>query len=42
MDIEPIELVFQRLDFNGSGKINYSEFLAAIVDKNIALANANL
>lgn len=37
-----IEQLFQQLDFNKSGWINYSEFLAATVDKKTALTNANL
>jgi calcium-dependent protein kinase len=34
--------IFKKLDFNNTGMINYSEFLAATVDKKIALTNANL
>lgn len=30
------------MDFNNNGTINYSEFLAATVDKKIALTRANL
>lgn len=39
---EFIDMIFNKLDFNNSGKINYSEFMAATVDKKIALTNANL
>lgn len=37
-----IDQLFQQLDFNNTGQINYSEFLAATVDKKTALKNANL
>lgn len=37
-----IDQLFQQLDFNNTGKINYSDFLAATVDKKTALTNANL
>jgi Ca2+-binding EF-hand superfamily protein len=39
---EYIDLVFSKLDFNNIGQINYSEFLAAAVDKQRALTEANL
>lgn len=42
IDMEPIETLFKQLDHQRNGTINYSEFLAAIVDKNVALQNANL
>jgi calcium-dependent protein kinase len=32
--------MFSRFDFNKNGQINYSEFLAAAVDKKIALQTA--
>lgn len=37
-----IEQLFSRLDFNKNGTINYSEFLAATVDKKLTLTRANL
>ena len=37
-----IDKIFSRFDFNKTGEINYSEFLAATVDKKKALTKANL
>lgn len=37
-----VEKLFQKLDSNNLGSINYSDFLAGAVDKQIALTNANL
>ena len=42
VDTQQIEQLFKRIDVLGRGSINYSEFLAATVDKKIALTNANL
>jgi calcium-dependent protein kinase len=42
VDISALEKLIKKLDFNHNGLINYSEFLAATVDKKIALRNANL
>lgn len=42
LDNDFIEKIFKRFDFNKSGKINYSDFLAATVDKKQALTKANL
>lgn len=42
IDHEVIEQIFSRFDFNKSGQINYSEFLAAAVDKQVALQNSYL
>ena len=39
---EQIEKIFSRFDFNKNGEINYSEFMAATVDKKKALTKANL
>ena len=37
-----IEKIFARIDVDKDGEINYSEFLAATVDKKVALTKANL
>ena len=42
IDIETIEELFNRVDVNKTGKINYSEFLAATIDKEKALTEANI
>lgn len=42
VDRELIDALFKRLDFNKNGTINYSEFLAATVDKKLALTKQNL
>ena len=34
--------MFEELDYYGNGVINYSEFLAIVVDKRVALAQGNL
>lgn len=39
---EFINQIFEKLDFNNTGMINYSEFLAATVDKKKALTKSNL
>lgn len=39
---EQIDQIFSRFDFNKDGQINYSEFLAATVDKKNVLNTANL
>lgn len=42
INVDYIDQLFQKLDFCNTGKINYSDFLAATVDKKQALTNANL
>jgi len=42
IDTDLIDKLFERLDFNKNGTINYSEFLAATVDKKVALTKQNL
>ena len=42
IDTALIDKLFERLDFNKNGTINYSEFLAATVDKKVALTKQNL
>jgi calcium-dependent protein kinase len=42
VDMKQIDQLFKRMDYNNTGTINYSEFLAATVDKKKALTNANL
>lgn len=42
MNSDDVEKIFKSLDTNGDGLINYSEFLAATVDKKKALAVQNL
>jgi Ca2+-binding EF-hand superfamily protein len=42
LDNVEIEKIFSRFDFNKNGEINYSEFMAATVDKKKALTKANL
>ena len=42
LNTDYIDLIFKKMDFNKCGRINYSEFLAATVDKKIALTKANL
>ena len=42
LDNNEIENMFSRFDFNKNGEINYSEFMAATVDKKKALTKANL
>ena len=39
---EDLEEIFQRLDHDHDGQINYSEFLAATVDRKKALSMQNL
>lgn len=39
---EDVEKIFKSLDTNGDGLINYSEFLAATVDRKKALTMQNL
>jgi calcium-dependent protein kinase len=42
LDNDDIEKIFSRFDFNKNGEVNYSEFMAATVDKKKALTKANL
>jgi calcium-dependent protein kinase len=42
INLDDVEALFQKLDIKNTGIINYSEFLAATVDKKIALTRANL
>ena len=42
LDDGQLEKIFARFDFNKTGEINYSEFMAATVDKKKALTKANL
>ncbi len=42
VNADDIERIFRQLDTNGDGLINYSEFLAATVDKKKALTMQNL
>jgi calcium-dependent protein kinase len=42
MPSEDVEKIFRSLDGNGDGLINYSEFLAATVDRKKALTMQNL
>lgn len=42
VNAEDVERIFRSLDTNGDGLINYSEFLAATVDKKKALTMQNL
>lgn len=35
-------MIFNELDLENNGVINYSEFLAVVVDKRLALAKKNL
>ena len=34
--------IFERIDFNHDGEINYSEFLAVTVDRRRAITEANM
>ncbi len=42
MPADDVERIFRSLDGNGDGLINYSEFLAATVDRKKALTMQNL
>jgi len=42
IDFAQIENLFNKLDFNKQGRINYSEFMAGLVDKQVVLKKANL
>lgn len=42
MPEEEINEIFARMDFNGDGEINYTEFLAVTVDRRKAITEANL
>lgn len=42
MSEEEINQIFERIDFNGDGEINYSEFLAVTVDRRRAITEANM
>ena len=37
-----IEKIFDRIDFNHDGEINYTEFLAVTVDRRKAITEANM
>ena len=39
---EDLDEIFKSIDFKKNGQINYSEFLAATVDKRMALTMQNL
>ena len=39
---EQLDMIFSSIDFDKDGVINYSEFLAATVDKHEALTMQNL
>ena len=42
MSEESIQVIFNHLDLEHNGVINYSEFLAVVIDKRKALAHKNL
>jgi len=42
MSEEEISQIFERIDFNHDGEINYSEFLAVTVDRRKAITESNL
>lgn len=42
MPEEEINQIFERIDFNHDGEINYTEFLAVTVDRRKAITEANL
>lgn len=42
INLDDVERIFRSLDTNGDGLINYSEFLAATVDRKKALSMQNL
>ena len=42
VDTKLIDQIFERFSFNVKGEINYSEFLAATVDRSRALTKENL
>lgn len=42
MSEEEINQIFERIDFNGDGEINYTEFLAVTVDRRRAITEANM
>ena len=42
VDTDLLHSLFSRLDFNNNGSLNYSEFLAATVDKKMAITKDNL
>lgn len=39
---EEVNGIFERIDFNGDGEINYTEFLAVTVDRRKAITENNL
>ena len=39
---EEINSIFERIDFNHDGEINYTEFLAVTVDRRKAVTDANM
>ena len=42
MPEDEINQIFERIDFNHDGEINYTEFLAVTVDRRKAITSANL
>lgn len=42
MSEEELSAIFERIDFNHDGEINYTEFLAVTVDRRRAITNANM
>ena len=42
MSEQEIDQIFERIDFNHDGEINYSEFLAVTVDRRRAITEANM
>ena len=42
MPAQQIDEIFERIDFNHDGEINYTEFLAVTVDRRRAVTEANL
>ena len=42
MSEEEVGKIFERIDFNHDGEINYTEFLAVTVDRRKAITEANM
>lgn len=42
MSEEEVNQIFERIDFNHDGEINYTEFLAVTVDRRKAITDSNL
>ena len=42
MTEEQVNEIFERIDFNHDGEINYTEFLAVTVDRRRAVTEANM